>query len=460
MHLKKFTYYVFILFIGFTSCAAPRLDVGWPEPRPLGKDIQTYHSSQKLTIDTPALIQFEEPTGDLTLRQALSLALMKNPELAAFSFSIRAKEAIALQAGLLPNPEIVVEAENFAGSGAFRRFEGTETTIQLSQLIELAGKPSKKRRVAALERDLAGWDYETKRLDILTNVTKAFIDVLAAQDSLALNQDLIRLAEEIYYSVSEQVKVGKVSPVEETRAKVALASSRIELERAKRRLENVRRGLATMWGSSLATFDRVKGDIQIIPPSIPSYDQIVSLINQNPDLARWSVEMEQRRAAVKLEDAKRIPDLTISGGLRRLNETGDKAFVFALSIPIPIFNRNQGGALEARFRLKRAEQELRNSEMNILATLAESYQKLLSAFTEANVLKNEILPGAQSAFEAIEEGYRQGKFSYLEVLDSQRTLFEAKNNYIQALSAYHKYMADIERLIGAPIESVKKEGGQ
>jgi len=93
-----------------------------------------------------------EPTGVLTLPQAQALALLQNPKLAAFGWEVRAREAQILQAGLRPNPEVEVEVENFAGSGALQAFRGTEITILLSQLIELAGKRHKRARVAALER--------------------------------------------------------------------------------------------------------------------------------------------------------------------------------------------------------------------------------------------------------------------------------------------------------------------
>ena len=111
---------------------------------------------------------------------------MQHPRLAAFGWEVRAGEARTLQASLPPNPEVGIEVENFAGSGALRGFRGTEITIHLSQLIELAGKRQKRTRVAALERDLVAWDYEATRIDVLTQVTQAFVEVLSAQERLRL----------------------------------------------------------------------------------------------------------------------------------------------------------------------------------------------------------------------------------------------------------------------------------
>ncbi len=167
------------------------------------------------------------PTGVLTLPQAQALALLQHPRLAAFGWEVRAGEARTLQASLPPNPELGIEVENFAGSGELRGFRSAEITIHLSQLIELAGKRQKRTRVAALERDLVAWDYEATRIDVLTQVTQAFVEVLSAQERLRLHLELVRLAEQVLRTAAERVRAGKVSPVEETRAQVALSTSRI-----------------------------------------------------------------------------------------------------------------------------------------------------------------------------------------------------------------------------------------
>jgi cobalt-zinc-cadmium efflux system outer membrane protein len=146
--------------------------------------------------------------------------------------------------------------------------------------------------------------------------------------------------------------------------------------------------------------------------------------------------------------------VTANGGVRRLSETRDTALIMQLSIPLPVFDRNQGAILEARYQLARAGEERRAAEVRVLTDLAATYAELSSAFTEATALQNEVLPGAQSAFEAFSEGYRQGKFGFLDVLDAQRTLFEARGRYIEALTAYHRAVTEMERLIGEPLEAV------
>jgi cobalt-zinc-cadmium efflux system outer membrane protein len=446
---------VVFLFIGF---AGNQVNATSVDPRPLGNDLPVYSPPANDQADTtsPSGPGSELPE-EITLRQALSLALMHNPELAASTWDVRSGEARVIQAGLFPNPEIEVEVENFGGSlkeenpdgtsDRIKRFDGSETTVALSQLVEIGGKRSKRKQVANSEHDLLSWDFETKRLDTITEVTNAFIDLLGLQERMVLTDNLVDLSQDVFNTVSERVKAGKVSPVEETRAQVALSTILIEQERVLRELEAARKRLAATWGSNTPGFERAAGDLETIT-ALPPYESLLSSIAQNPDIARWDTEIEQREAALSLEKAQRFPDLTIAGGVRYLEESNDQVYVMGMSLPLPFLDRNQGGIREASNDLQKAREERTAAEVNAIATLDEVYQSLLSAYNEVRVLQSTILPGAESAFNASNEGYLEGKFSYLDVLDVQRSLFEAKDTYINSLIAYHKALPSLERLIG------------
>ncbi len=451
---------VFVCIVA-AGCATARVNKAvLPERRSLGKKIKTYEPPPNILDAASARPEINEPTGNITLHQALSLALTSNPELASFSWKIRAEEAGVLQASLLPNPKFRLVVEDFGGEGERSDFDTTQTSFMFAQKILVAGKLTKRTRLASLNRDLAGWDYETKRLDVFTEVSKTFVEVLAAQKRLELKEKLVNLSKETLNTVSERVKAGKVSPVEETRAKVALSSSQIELRQAKRILQADMKRLAAIWGGRV-TFDAVSGQLDVVKP-IPSERQLSNLIEHNPDIARWALEMEQRRASVELEKANRFPDLTVIPAIRHYSDTDDNAFVFGLMVPIPIFNRNQGNLLKARAGVIKAREDKRAAKMRVRKAMASGYQALSTAFIEATTLKNDVVPGARSAFEAVKEGYRYGKFDYLDMLDAQRTLFEVSGRYIETMADYRKAVADLERLIGTPLELiqsvVEKEG--
>jgi cobalt-zinc-cadmium efflux system outer membrane protein len=378
---------------------------------------------------------------------------MHNPELAAFAWEERRAEARALQAGLPPNPELETELEEFGGSKEFEGSQSLETTLQLSQLIELAGKRAKRRRVAELGRELSGWDYESKRLDVLTEVASSFIAVVAAQERLAATSELLRLARQIHDAVAARVEAGAVSPIEQRRAEVTLVTSQSQLEAAQRELLASRHRLVATWGSSKALFGRAEGELFALTP-IPELDPLRELLDQNPDVARWEAEIEERLARLDLESANAVPDLTLSGGVKRLDATNDRAFVFGFSLPLPVFNRNQGSIAEARFDVAKADEERIAAVARAASELATEYESLAAAHLEAIALRERALPAAESAFEATREGYAEGKFSLLEMLDIQRTLFDLRLSYIEALERRQRSAVRVERFIGQPFNEI------
>ena len=438
-----------VLLILLIGCGAHQVDVAWQEARPLGRDL----TISKPPIHVPTVeesTQLQEPTGTINLRQALTLALTHNPDLKAFSWAVRAGEAKTLQAGLRPNPELETEIEEFGGSGDLSGFSAIETTIQLGVPIDLGGVRRKQRQIAGLEAELAGWDYETARLDVLTQVNRAFIDVLAAQEVVTLNEELVRLAEQVFNTAKAQVEAGKVSPVQQMRTQVELANSRISLETSKRELEGARFVLAATWGSTSPTFEKVEGQFEMATP-IPTVEQFADRVTQNPNIVRWTAEIAHRSAAIQLERSRRVPDLSIDGGMKHLSESGDVAFILGLSLPLPLFDRNQGAIREAEYNLAKAFEEQKSAEVTVRTALATAYSALSAVAATVSSLKNEVLPSAQGTFDAVTEGYRIGKFDFLEMLDAQRTLFDVKGSYIDALAKYHKAVADVERLIGEPL---------
>ncbi len=449
---KKLSFLITLLSISLYGCADNVTDEVWLARQPLGQEYQGYEPPKLPSPTTDETELIAEPNDILTLSQAHALALIHNPQLRAFAWEVRASEARQLQASLRPNPEIEVEMEGVAGSGSRRGFDGAETAVVLSQTIELGNKRSKRVEVASLQKDLAGWDYQANRLDVFTQVTKSFVGVLAAQQKTNLAQDLVKLSRKVLKTASQRVEAGKDSPVEQTKAEIVLANSEIEFEKAKKDLEAARIELSITWVGKTPVFEKADGKLESISPA-PAFEELADSINSNPDMARWAVEMDQRDAALKLAKANAISDVTVGGGLQRFNQTNDNTVIFGVSIPIPIFNRNQGKVLEARYAIAKARAQRRAVEASIHTALSSAYARLTSAYSEATGLKDKVLEGAQSAFDAAEEGYRAGKFDFLVVLDAQRTLFEAKGKYIGALADFHVAKADVERLVGRPIDS-------
>ena len=400
-----------------------------------------------------------EPNDVLTLRQTLTLALLHNPELKVFSLEMRAAQARELQAGLWPNPELEVEIENVGGTGNLNGFNGAETTIWLGQLIELGDKSQKRKKVASLQKELADWDYERKRLEIFSEATKAFIAVLETQQKLQLSGDLLNLSRESFNAVQKRVDAGKDSPLEKTRAGVAVSNIEIQFQKAQRDLEFARKRLTSFWVQEIPRFQKAVGQLEELEPPL-SQQHLIELLRRNPEYARWETELKKNKAVLELEKSKSLPDITFAAGLRRFNATDDNAFVFGVGIPLPVSDRNQGTRQEAIINLSKAGEEQKAAWLKLQNEFNQKYQEFINAYSLATSLKNQVLPAATELFNAARRAYQEGKSDYLNVLDAQRTFFELKNEYIQSLAAYHSAGTDIERLIAQQITLLSNTSGK
>lgn len=381
-----------------------------------------------------------EPAAPLTLKAAQELALGANPELSAAGRELEALEATIVQAQIRPNPEFSTLIED-------TRRETRTTTLQLNQPIELGGKRAARIGAAERGRDAASLELDATRAEIRSAVTAAFFDVLVAQERLRLTQASVELAQRATGAASRRVTAGKVSPVEETRARVAEAGVRIESTLAASELATARKRLAGIWGNSSPRFERAEGDAESLPP-LPALADLNMRLATSPNLLWARIEVERRQALAEVERSRRIPDLTVSLGAKRNEELGRDQAILGVSIPIPVFNRNQGNLLEALHRTDKARDEQSATEIRLSNELALAYERLNVARQEVASLQQDILPGAQSAYDAATKGFELGKFSFLEVLDAQRTSFQAKSQYLRALAEAHRSAAEIDRILG------------
>lgn len=405
-----------------------------------------------------------EAKGNLTLRDAIELALMRNPELAAFATEMRALEGATLQAGLLRNPEVSVNVENIGNVGKLqgdvnsaesvaKEVTQQTTTIRIGQLIELGGKRVARVNAALLGEQLAAIDYEFRRVEIIARVANVFTEVVAGQERVKLAEETRRLAQQVVDTVMLRVKAGKVPPIEETRAKVGLSAARIEFEQAQRDLISARKRLALLWDSAMPQFGQALGSLEIsIAP--PDFQLLQERVMENPLALRALKNIEHRRALLEVEQTRRIPNLTVNAGVVNYALLGGNTAIASVAIPLPLFDRNQGNIKEAHQRVSKAEDEQAAMALRLKTELAQSYEAMSAAWNEIGILRDEILPGARSAFDVTRRGYELGKFGLLEMLDAQRILFQNQVLYVRALANYHRLVNDIERLIAAPIESV------
>ena len=360
----------------------------------------------------------------VSLAAALAQGAEQSPRVTQAKAQADAAEARARQAGVSPNPELSIEVENFAGSGAFQGLRSTETTLAVSQRLELGGKRSARVEVARAERDFAFLSYKTALADLDRDIRLAHAELRADEDRAVLARDNTAAAEELARIAKVLVDAGREPPLRQLRAEAALAEARAEQARTLGELLSSRRLLATLiWSDDpelSATFTDESAPPNV-PVELPSLNEQLAIAQKNAALAR-----------VRLARANAVPDVTASGGVRRFAEGRETALVAGVSIALPFRDRNRGNidaaqseslAAESATMLARIEATRVRQDARILLGAAEVRYEALAGLG---------ISQAEEALRLTRIGYNAGKFSLLELLDVQTALTTAKLNLIQA----------------------------
>ena len=310
----------------------------------------------------------------------------------------------------------------------------------------MGGKRSARVDVAERERQVALQDVAVTLAQLRADVTTAYFEALIAQERLELARASVQVAEKATLAASKRVTAGRISPIEESRSKVAEAGARLESAQALSELSLAKQRLGALWGRTDAgqlSLERPASDVQALPP----LDALRQQLEGGPQLRRARNQVEREEAQVRLERAQRVPDVTVTVGSQRDNQIGHNQAVLGVSVPLPLFNRNQGNMLAALRRTDKARSDLDAERLRVGQALSEAYQRAQLAQQEIASITADILPVAQTTYDAAVIGFEAGKFSFLDVLDAQRTLFQTRAQYLRALSDRYRSVADLGRYV-------------
>ena len=393
--------------------------------------------------------------AELTLRQAIEAALERNPDLAMFEFDFRVNDAQRLQAALRPPTEAGLSLENIAGTGEMKGFGGSEATLAISQVIELGGK--RQARIATVEagRDNLTTARQAAQLDVVAEVTRRFIAVAEAQEKVALAQRATELATNTARASDARVQAARAPHVELDRAAVAEQRARLELQSARSQLDTARRSLAAMWGSDEASVnEQPLGSVQAQLYNLPSsgdYARLISSLAKSPDFLRFASEERLRDAELRLAASQRRADLTVGGGIKRLQTGRDYGLVASFSIPLFAGRRAESFVAEAAARRDAVGAEREAALVKAKAQLFALHRQLQDAVAVAQSLETTTIPTMEEALRETEYAFERGRYSYLELVDAQREYLAVQSERIDASTLAQLLAAEIERLTNAPL---------
>ena len=353
----------------------------------------------------------------------------------------------------MPNPTLGIQGQNLGGKGVFKEVDNSAQMVYgVSQQIELGGKRTARQNVANHKLELAKLDNNVMRLNVTRDVKAAFANAIAAQESVRLTEDALNIAEKELKSVSHRVAEAASPLIQKSKAEVTVATARFNVEQAKQELITARSQLATQLGrTTLHESVDNSAFYSISEPANPQED----VLDHTPEMLRLRIEEDRVAALLDIEKAAAVPDPTVNLGMQEIRENNDRAFMLGVSIPIPVLNSNRGNIAQARAEVTRAASERQAQRLSLHQRLSEAKAALSTAYMKAISYKATVMPAAEEAFKLARQGYGAGKFQYLEVLDAQRTLFDARVQYVSALRDYHTRQADLERLTSpyTPTES-------
>lgn len=369
-----------------------------------------------------------------------------SPSLGATDIEIHIREANRRQANLKPNPVFSVDGQNLGVDPSIDA-EAPQNTYAVSQLLEMGGKQKARKEYAASQTEIAFWDLQITRQNLRYELIVAFVNVSMAQAKWKIAIERQHIAEKILDATVVQVEAGKISPIQERKAKLSLKSAQISVREAFAEFIQAKKKLSVMWGSACPDFDTVAfelTDYQIIP----DFCDISGGILKTPDFIKAQTQIFSAMRNVKVQQSIGVPDVTVTVGYRTYSDSDQRGWVVGAALPIPLCNKNQGNIAKANFEVTQAQYQMDEVARSLQGKIEVVYEKLIAAFDETEIMKTGVLIEATETFHLTEIGYEKGKLQYLDLLDAQKILFEMQEKYIEILANYHLNKAELDRLTG------------
>ena len=421
--------------------------------RPAHYDLSTLESAERRirvpVTPTETPLQQLLSKEELSIEEVLQIAELRSPQLAFERRNIDLATAAIWEAQLYPNPTALFQLEDYGVRGG--RFGSSNRTAGISIPIVLSGRIEAATRVAECEREVAALTYIWNRRQILGEVAHAFIELLAARTTLEITTETREIARRLHQATEERFRAETIPEMEILKAAVSLAQSETDVRIAERTLTIALKTLHAAMGDAEEKRDNFRGDLRrrFVLPTLEVLRERVQV--SHPLTAAAAKRKEAAQLSVDLARAERIPDpqLEVTAGADVNNEAIVQAGV---SVTIPIFNRNQAKIAQAEIQVQQAAFHLHAVRNDLVLRLTSNYETVTAAQERVAVYTDEILPKAQKALEQTEEGNRVGKFRYLDVLDAQRTLAEARSAYAAALAELNLSVAELEKITGQVME--------
>ena len=363
----------------------------------------------------------------LTVDDLIGMALGANPTLRQAAAEVERLRGQWWQAGLYPNPRFGYSAAEINNGG-----QAGQQGAQVQQSIVLGGKLGLDQAIVSGKLAAARRNFEAQRLRVITDVRLAYYDVLLAEQSRQVQQQLVALGERVVELTESALAAQQVGRADALQAQVELSTARIALANANVAYDAAWRQLAAAMGMPALAPAPLDGKLDMLPPQIDYNVALHRVLAASPELGAAQGQLTAARWKYERALAEPISNLGLSYSPQYDTDTGFAVHGVQAMVNVPLFDRNQGNIYAARAEVVAAQREIQRIELSLTERLAAAFQEYAAAGQQAEMFRSQILPAARETLELTTLAYREGEQSFVALLTAQRTFFRANLDYLSA----------------------------
>lgn len=368
------------------------------------------------------------PANELSLVELEQMAFRNNPAIAQSSARIQALRGKWLQAGLPPNPSAGYTAGEIGNDG-----EAGQQGGFVGQTFITGGKLQRDRAIVAAEISSAEQQLAATQQRVLTDVRNAYYQALLAQRRVELADQLLQVTAEAVEASQSLVEAEEIPVAGLLQTEIQRENSRVFLQTARNAQEQAWRGLSAVVSGPELPIQTLEGDVTKLPEDLNWEEQLVRLQSGSPEIAAALAQVERARRALNRASVEPVPDVSTQFSVQYDDASDYTIAGVQIGMPIPLWNRNQGGIRQAQAEITATERNLQRVEQDLNQRLAEAFRSYADAQVTATNYAADILPRSQRTLDLVRRGYEQGEVGYLDLLAAQQTYSQTNLAYLDAL---------------------------
>lgn len=377
----------------------------------------------------------------LTLADLEQMALSTNPTIPQAGALVQQQQGLARQVGLYPNPQA-----GYLRTDADQSGQSQTAGVFLSQEFVTAGKLRLARQAERQDVQIRRWQLSAQQRRVLNDLRIRFYEVLGAQRAVEAAKELVGMAESGVEVAEKLLEAKRGSRPDVLQAKIQLSAVRTALQDAEFRRLAAWEQLANIVGVADLPPAPLAGELKDGIPDLDEKESLQRLLATSPLLKAQEAEIRASQYEVKLARAQAVPNVNVQVVAQRDHIMKYSSVSTLVSLPVPLFNRNQGGIVNAEGILRQQQREYERIRLAVSDQLAASFRQYRTLRAQAERLEKEILPLARENLDLTTEGYRAGRFDFQHVLSARQTYFQTSMAHIDALTELHKVVVEIEGL--------------